>query len=290
MKPVSGIILAGGKSARMGIDKADLVLSGRTFLEIQTEKMKTVGVTDIMVSGWWRPLPDVRYVEDMSAGVGPLGGLQACFAAAACEDCLVLSVDVPLIPVSVLTSLLEAHFTGSKAVTLLSGERGSWRAANAPCGRCSTGPAGKPCLIGETLRCSSTATPRRTMKPSAVWQVKWDNSRFVGLSYACSEFPGGLRLIRAEDHSQILPAQPRFEAGIPGDGLAIVCTTGGHEEDALLWIRILPRVADKGVQSVHGCFQRAADSPPVDGGGEHDYLSFPEGTVDLIHIIPLDTG
>lgn len=124
MKPVSGIILAGGKSARMGIDKADLVLSGRTFLEIQTEKMKTVGVTDIMVSGWWRPLPDVRYVEDMSAGVGPLGGLQACFAAAACEDCLVLSVDVPLIPVSVLTSLLEAHFTGSKAVTLLSGERG----------------------------------------------------------------------------------------------------------------------------------------------------------------------
>ena len=37
-KDFCGIILAGGKSRRMGVDKAGLTLDGRTFLEIQVRK------------------------------------------------------------------------------------------------------------------------------------------------------------------------------------------------------------------------------------------------------------
>ena len=32
------VILAGGKSSRMGREKSDLILNGNTFLEIQIEK------------------------------------------------------------------------------------------------------------------------------------------------------------------------------------------------------------------------------------------------------------
>lgn len=119
MKPVSGIILAGGKSTRMGVDKADLVLGGKTLLEVQIGKMREAGVEEIMVSGKAGSLSGVRYVEDMTAGMGPLGGLQACLAAAVGENCLVLSVDVPLIPVPVLASLLDAQLVGERPVTLL---------------------------------------------------------------------------------------------------------------------------------------------------------------------------
>ena len=34
-----GIVLAGGRSRRMGVDKAGLILNGKTFLEIQVRKL-----------------------------------------------------------------------------------------------------------------------------------------------------------------------------------------------------------------------------------------------------------
>ena len=38
------VILAGGKSSRMGREKSDLILNGNTFLEIQIEKGKQLGI------------------------------------------------------------------------------------------------------------------------------------------------------------------------------------------------------------------------------------------------------
>ena len=37
-KEISMIILAGGASSRMGRDKSDLTIDGKTFLEMQIEK------------------------------------------------------------------------------------------------------------------------------------------------------------------------------------------------------------------------------------------------------------
>lgn len=121
-KDFCGIILAGGKSSRMGFDKSSLTLNGRTFLEIQAEKLRLLDTADIIVSGKECTLPGIRYVMDQTPGLGPLGGLLSCFPSAEQKCALVLSVDVPLISVSTLSGLLEAHLSGDYEATILSHE------------------------------------------------------------------------------------------------------------------------------------------------------------------------
>jgi len=109
----SGIILAGGASRRMGRDKAGLALLGKTFLQRQVEKLRALGIRDVMISGPdGMAVPGARVIPDVLPGRGPLGGLHACLQAARCPRCLVLSVDVPLVPVSGLAHLCRAHRSG----------------------------------------------------------------------------------------------------------------------------------------------------------------------------------
>ena len=76
MQKISMIILAGGASRRMGRDKSDLMIDGKTFLEMQIEKGEKLGISDIILSGYHG---DKKYkypvVTDRIPGKGPLGGL-----------------------------------------------------------------------------------------------------------------------------------------------------------------------------------------------------------------------
>lgn len=110
---LSGIILAGGASSRMGEDKAALRLGDRTLLEIQAEKMRALGIRDILLSGTDLPAaPGTRSIPDDTPGQGPLGGLAACLRWAENGACLVLSVDVPLVPENILTQMCRNHRGG----------------------------------------------------------------------------------------------------------------------------------------------------------------------------------
>lgn len=109
----TAIILAGGKSSRMGVDKAFMELDGKTLLHRQIEKVVKLGVRDILISGpksmrvpVWPVIPDV-YPD-----CGPIGGIHACLSAASSEACLVLSVDTPLVPVEELEKLCNSHMEG----------------------------------------------------------------------------------------------------------------------------------------------------------------------------------
>ena len=115
-KSVSGIILAGGHSSRMGRDKSQLFLGGETMLQRQIRKLQALGITDILISGADAPT-GTRTVPDIYPERGPLGGLHACLQAAQNSACLVLSVDVPLVPVSMLHRLCRMHAGG---ITVLS--------------------------------------------------------------------------------------------------------------------------------------------------------------------------
>lgn len=109
----SGIVLAGGMSRRMGRCKAELPLQGKSLLQWQVEKLRSLGVQDILISGESRsPLPDVRTIPDIFPGRGPLGGLHACLREAEAPQCVVLSVDTPLVPVNVLSQLCRSYQEG----------------------------------------------------------------------------------------------------------------------------------------------------------------------------------
>lgn len=114
------VVLAGGASRRMGQEKSDLLLDGRTFLEIQIEKGRQLGADKILISGYRGVRCSEEVVPDRIPGQGPLGGLESCFRMAETEKCLVLGVDTPLIPVEELYRLLQyAMEEAEKPVTML---------------------------------------------------------------------------------------------------------------------------------------------------------------------------
>lgn len=116
---LSMIVLAGGRSSRMGTDKSDLVYRDQTFLDIQIQKGKQLGISDILISGYRGAGCDGRIVMDRFAEKGPLGGLESCLRQAVHDRCLVLSVDTPLVPVSELQSLIQQDRQGSDPATIL---------------------------------------------------------------------------------------------------------------------------------------------------------------------------
>ena len=113
------VVLAGGKSSRMGSDKCDLKIEKSTFLEWQIAKGRRLGITDIQVSGYHGEACSVPVTPDRFPGKGPLGGLESCFRRAKESQVLVLGVDVPLIPLEELARLMEKSREKRKRVMIL---------------------------------------------------------------------------------------------------------------------------------------------------------------------------
>lgn len=116
---VSMLILAGGLSSRMGSDKCDLTYHGKTFLENQIEKGRTLGIKDILVSGYRGKRCSSRIIRDRYVQCGPLGGLEASLREAHNQKCLVLGVDIPLISVQELYKLIKASERNPYPATIL---------------------------------------------------------------------------------------------------------------------------------------------------------------------------
>ena len=112
--PISGIILAGGRSRRLGIDKTTLAWppgnpTGRTLLDHTVEKLQLV-CADVIVVGYRaeRPLPEgVRTVPDSFPDGGPLGGLYVGLEEAEHEHALAVPVDMPFLNVPLLEWLVS---------------------------------------------------------------------------------------------------------------------------------------------------------------------------------------
>jgi len=108
--PFSAVLLTGGRSTRMGRDKALLPLAdGRTLLEGQLATLRAAGAAEVLVSArpeQSRPLADVRLVTDLLPDCGPLAGLAAALAVAVHDRVLVLAIDLPEMSPEFLASLV----------------------------------------------------------------------------------------------------------------------------------------------------------------------------------------
>ena len=103
------LLLAGGKSARMGTSKAELLYEGKTFLGHMLDKARAVGIENYYISGYDAHREEVQTVWDVFSNRGPLSGLHASLLAMTTPYCLVVPVDAPKLPVEILDALLQHH-------------------------------------------------------------------------------------------------------------------------------------------------------------------------------------
>lgn len=104
---ITGIILAGGKSSRMGEDKAFLKLNGKPFIECSIEAIKPLVSETMIVSN--NPECDgfnLKRVNDIIENSGPLAGIYSGLINSKTEYNLVLSCDIPLITTEILKLLI----------------------------------------------------------------------------------------------------------------------------------------------------------------------------------------
>jgi molybdopterin-guanine dinucleotide biosynthesis protein A len=109
----AGFVLAGGRSSRMGRDKALLPWKGSTLIEsVAREVFLAAGSVTLIGS---RSLAGERYgnlrfpvIYDQVEGSGPLGGLHAALSVTTAEWNLLVACDMPAVTHELLQELLAA--------------------------------------------------------------------------------------------------------------------------------------------------------------------------------------
>jgi molybdenum cofactor guanylyltransferase len=107
---VAGFAVAGGRSQRMGSDKALLPWAGTTLLEHTLARLREVCTEVCILSG-----VQIRYASygvpahaDLVPEAGPLGGVHAGLRNLGVSLGLFLGVDTPLVPSPLLRALVAA--------------------------------------------------------------------------------------------------------------------------------------------------------------------------------------
>lgn len=121
-EPVTGFVLAGGQSNRMGRDKALLQLpAGETLLRHALALASAVTGRVMLVGPRTRYsefAPAIPIVEDLYPGRGPLGGIHAALLRSETELNLVLGVDCPRVTPELLRFLLHVAAGTSALITV----------------------------------------------------------------------------------------------------------------------------------------------------------------------------
>jgi molybdenum cofactor guanylyltransferase len=119
MNPYSAILMAGGRSSRMGSDKALLLVGGQPLWKIQREKLASIA-DEVLISAR-EGILDTPVIPDQVPGLGPLGGLESALSVASHERVLVLGVDMPLMSSAYLATLLGESSADCGVVPVLGG-------------------------------------------------------------------------------------------------------------------------------------------------------------------------
>jgi molybdopterin-guanine dinucleotide biosynthesis protein A len=95
---LSAVLLAGGLSRRMGVDKATLLVAGEPLWQRQLRMIKAVDPASLWISARgelpWCP-PEIEVVADKTPSHGPLSGVAAALSRLQTSHLLVLAVDLP---------------------------------------------------------------------------------------------------------------------------------------------------------------------------------------------------
>jgi molybdopterin-guanine dinucleotide biosynthesis protein A len=108
-RQISCIILAGGKSARMGREKASLRIGERTIIEEQSETLGRIFDEIIIVAtsqNYFKNI-DAKVVTDIIPDSGPLGGLYSGLAVSSNIHSFLIACDMPFINLQLIDYMIK---------------------------------------------------------------------------------------------------------------------------------------------------------------------------------------
>ena len=121
---LAGVVLCGGRSTRMGVDKAAITFEGVTLLERALARLDSVCDPVFIAAGDVpRPAAGHPFVPDAAPRAGPLGGLVAALRASPHRLLAVVAVDLPWIDPRLLQML--AARIGDAGVAVCETSRGT---------------------------------------------------------------------------------------------------------------------------------------------------------------------
>jgi molybdopterin-guanine dinucleotide biosynthesis protein A len=104
---LTAFILAGGRSTRMGTDKAFVKYDGRTLLARTLNLARSITPMVFIVGSREKFAQYAPVVEDIFCDCGPLGGIHAALKTSSTELNLMLAVDTPFISSAFLQYLIN---------------------------------------------------------------------------------------------------------------------------------------------------------------------------------------
>jgi molybdopterin-guanine dinucleotide biosynthesis protein A len=124
---VTAFILAGGKSTRMGADKAFVEYGGRTLLARALDLARSVTSEVRIVGSAEKFALFAPVVEDMFCDCGPLGGIHAALRASRTELNVMLAVDMPFVSWAFLQYLISQAGSAPEAAVVIPRGNGNWQ-------------------------------------------------------------------------------------------------------------------------------------------------------------------
>lgn len=119
----AGYVLTGGRSSRMGRDKALLPFRGRTLVECVAQNVATVtGAVKLVGSKGKYGSLGLPVIEDRVPGCGPLSGIEAALADSTAALTLIVACDMPSLNPDFLAWILNEAEQSDAAVTWVKDE------------------------------------------------------------------------------------------------------------------------------------------------------------------------
>ena len=115
-----GFVLAGGKSSRMGRDKALVELGERPLIAWVLESLHEAGLTARIAGARSELAEFAPVIADRESNAGPLAGVCAALAGCDAKLAVFLSVDMPLVPGELIAYLARDAAATGRMVTLAS--------------------------------------------------------------------------------------------------------------------------------------------------------------------------
>ncbi len=121
---ITGIILAGGKSSRMGVDKAFISFQGKRLIEYGIDLLQRI-CDEVIISAdnpRYKAF-GLRVIADNHSNIGPLGGLEASLANSKTKHNLIIPSDTPFVNLSVYYKILRNLKNELSVVPCISGDK-----------------------------------------------------------------------------------------------------------------------------------------------------------------------